>query len=162
MCEHEELNRFFRELAGQNQARDVNRTWVLRRGQCDDPTLPLVLGYYTLGLCTVTRETVPPSIVKRLPKYPIPAVIIGRLARDSRARGRGYGEILLDDAHRRALAINANAGAVLLIVDAKDEGARDFYARFGYRPLSSGASVGEWPQRMFLTMKDVRASFEEG
>lgn len=161
-CEHEALNRFFREFAGQNQGRDVSRTWVLRRSQEADPGLPLVLGYYTLGLGVVKRETLPPDVVKRMPKYPISAIIIARLARDHRVRGRGYGEILLDDAHRRALLTNAQVGSAFVIVDAKDVHARDFYAKFGYQQLLP-AEVGtpEWPLRMFIRMKDIRAVFVE-
>jgi GNAT superfamily N-acetyltransferase len=161
-CEHEALNRFLRESAGQNQDRDMSRTWILRRSVGDDPAWPLVLGFYTLGLASVKRETLPPEVVKRLPKYPIPAILIARLARDHRVKGKGIGEKLLDDAHRRALSINALAGAVLVIVDAKDVHARDFYAKFGYQQLLPGeVGTPEWPLRMYLRMKDLRAAFAE-
>ncbi len=161
-CEHDALNRFFRQEAGQNQDRDVSRTWVLRRPD-DRPELPLVLGYYTLTLGSVSRETAPPEVTRRLPRYPLPAIIIGRLARDLRVMGQGYGELLLDDTHRRALHVNAQAGAVLIIVDAKDPHASRFYERFGYGPmLTSTLETQEWPRRMFLPMKTLRASFTEG
>ena len=161
-CEHEALNRFLRESAGQNQDRDMSRTWVLRRSAGDDPSWPLVLGYYTLGLAVVKRETLPLDVVKRLPKYPIPAILIARLARDHRVKGRGIGEILLDDAHRRALTINAQGGAVLVLVDAKDVHARDFYAKFGYQQLlPEEVGTPEWPLRMYLRMKDIRMAFAE-
>jgi GNAT superfamily N-acetyltransferase len=160
-CEHEALNRFFRQEAGQNQRRDMSRTWVLRRPE-DCPGLPLVLGYYTLTAGSVERATLPEEVAKRLPRYPIPAVIIARLARDSRVKGLGYGEVLLDDAHRRALQASAQVGAAAVIVDAKDSRARDFYQRFGYEPLVTSSLEGErWPQRMFLLMATLRSSFEE-
>lgn len=160
-CEHEVLNRFFRQDAGQNQRRDVSRTWVLRRPDTR-PDWPRVLGYYTLSVGQVSRDEAPEAIIKRLPRYPLPAVILGRLARDSRVRGAGVGEQLLDDAHRRALAIGENAGVVLVIVDAKDAFAARFYSRFGYRPLI-GVRPGapEWPQRLFLPLSYLRASFED-
>jgi GNAT superfamily N-acetyltransferase len=158
-CEHEALNHFFRELARQHQEKDVSRTWVLRRSSSDDPAFPLVLGYYTLSLTTLKRETLPPKVGKRLPNYPIPAIIIARLARDSRVRGKGYGETLLDDAHLRALAINAQSGALCVIVDAKDAHARDFYKKFGYELLLSETDAPAWPLRMYLSMKDIRAAY---
>jgi|SRR5215217_340702 len=160
-CEHEALNRFFRESARQNQERDISRTWVLRRIASDDPALPLVLGYYTLSLTTVQRETLPPALGKRLPNYPIPAVLIARLARDSRVRGQGHGEVLLGDAHLRALAINEQSGAVAVIVDAKDAHARDFYKKFGYEPLlpENESPTSPWPLRLFLSMATIRAMY---
>ncbi|WNG31077.1 GNAT family N-acetyltransferase [Cystobacter fuscus] len=160
-CEHETLNRFFRESARQHQEKDISRTWVLRRSSSDDPALPPVLGFYTLSLTTLRRETLPSNIAKRLPNYPVPAIIIARLARDSRVRGKGYGETLLDDAHLRALAINAQSGALCVIVDAKDASARDFYKKFGYEPLLSETNAPEWPLRMYLPMKDIRAAYTE-
>jgi hypothetical protein len=72
------------------------------------------------------------------------------------------GEQLLDDAHRRALAIGENAGVVLVIVDAKDAFAARFYSRFGYRPLINvKLGAPEWPQRLFLPLSHLRASFED-
>lgn len=160
-CEHEALNRFFRESARQNQEKDVSRTWVLRRTSSDDSALPLVLGYYTLSPTTLKRETLPPNLGKRLPPYPIPAVLIARLARDYRVRGKGYGEALLDDAHLRALAINAQAGSVAVVVDAKDAYARDFYRKFGYEPLLTEPDTPPWPLRLFLPIADLRAAYTE-
>ncbi|RKH07595.1 N-acetyltransferase [Corallococcus praedator] len=160
-CEHEALNRFFRQDAGQNQRRDVSRTWVLHRPDTR-PDWPRVLGYYTLSVGQVSRSEAPEDVIKRLPRYPLPAVVIGRLARDSRVRGAGVGEQLLDDAHRRALAVGENAGVVLVIVDAKDAPAERFYARFGYRPLlSSLPDAPDWPRRLFLPSSHLRASFED-
>lgn len=161
-CESEVLNRFFRQEAGQNQRGDVSRTWVIRRSAEDDPRLPPILGYYTLTVGEVQRAMAPPEVTKRLPPYPLPVVIIGRLARDVRAKGKGIGELLLDDAHRRALQVNVQVGAVLVIVDAKDMDAASFYARYGYKPLMTSVPEGqEWPRRMYLRMKDLRAAFAE-
>lgn len=175
-CESPELTRFFRGQASQNQRRDMSHTWVLRRPE-GRPELPLVLGFYTLTLGAIERETLPPELARRLPRYPIPALLIGRLARDARVRGRGIGERLLADAHLRALAVNAQAGGVAVIVDAKDPPAYSFYAKFGYAPLLQLQPVPgthpdeaphspvpaprpEWPRRMFLPMATLRKSFE--
>lgn len=43
-CEHEALNRFFQQQAGQQGRRDENRTWVLPRPD-DQPDLPAVMGF---------------------------------------------------------------------------------------------------------------------
>jgi hypothetical protein len=77
-----------------------------------------------------------------------------------RVRGLGYGERLLLDAHDRALEVSGHAGGVAIVVDAKDEGAAAFYARFGYQPLETGTE-GVWPRRMILAMADIRRANEE-
>ncbi|HYO64953.1 MAG TPA: GNAT family N-acetyltransferase, partial [Archangium sp.] len=143
----------------------MSHTWVLRRPE-DRPELPLVLGFYTLTLGAIERESLPPEVTRRLPHYPLPAILIGRLARDERVRGQGIGERLLADAHLRALTVNAQAGGVVVIVDAKDPPASGFYARFGYAPLlqvqPAPAPRPEWPRRMFLPIATLRKSFEPG
>lgn len=162
-CEWPELNRFFRGQATQNQRRDMSHSWVLRRPE-ERPELPRVLGFYTLTLAVIERETLPPELTRRLPHYPLPAILIGRLARDERVRGQGLGERLLADAHLRALAVNAQAGGVVILVDAKDPRASGFYAKFGYAPLRppTPGLLPDWPRRMFLPMATLRKSFESG
>lgn len=152
------LDAFFRTQAGQNQRRNVSRTWVLERPE-NGGDLPSVIGFYTLTLGAVERQTLPAAIAKKLPGYPAPVIIIGRLAVDERARGRRMGEWLLVDAHARALQITDNAGGIGVIVDAKDDGAVSFYRRYGYELLEH-ADEREWPKRMFLPIQTIRAAFE--
>jgi GNAT superfamily N-acetyltransferase len=160
-CEQEPLNRFFQQNAGQQGRREENRTWVLRR-PVERPDLPLVLGFYTLTTTQIERRTLPSPITKRLPDYPIRAILIARLARDERCKGQGIGEYLLDDAHRRALRVNADIGGLLVIVDAKDERAAAFYKDHGYAPLiRSEADDSKWPQRFYVTMAVLRESYAD-
>jgi predicted GNAT family N-acyltransferase len=120
-----------------------------------------VLGFYTMTLGSLERQLLPVTVSKGLPpKYPVPVIIIGRLARHVRVRGQGYGERLLLDAHDRALEVSNHAGGVAIVVDAKDEAAAAFYAPFGYQYLESGME-GVWPRRMILTLADIRKANEE-
>ena len=131
---------------------------MLRRPE-DRPDLPRVLGFYTLTLGSLERESLPTAMARGLPRYPVPVIIIGRLARHVRVRGQGYGERLLLDAHDRALEISGHAGGVAIVVDAKDEAAAAFYAPFGYEPLETHPEGG-WPRRMILALADVQKSKE--
>lgn len=152
------LDEFFRTQAGQNQRRNVSRTWVLERtGEGAD--LPPILGFYTVTLGAAERGTLPDTLRKKLPRYPLPVVIIGRLAVDERARGRRIGERLLLDAHERILGVAENAGGIGVIVDAKDSKAAAFYAHYGYEPLDGGESTGR-PRRMFLPLQTIRAALK--
>jgi len=152
------LDEFFRTQAGQNQRRDVSRTWVLRRSD-GEKDLPAVLGFYTLTLGAVERQTLPPAIAKKLPRYPSPVLIIGRLAVDERVRRRRIGERLLVDAQARALRIAEHAGGVGVIVDAKDAVAVAFYERYGYEVLEK-AEAHVWPKRMFQAMQTLRVAHD--
>lgn len=113
-----------------------------------------VLGFYTLSSSTIQLDSLPEKLAKKLPKYPqLPATLLGRLAVDVTARGKRYGELLLMDALRRSLEAATEIGAMAVIVDAKDDGAAAFYARYGFEPLP------EHERRMYLPMGQVAAIF---
>ena len=57
----------------------------------------------------------------------------GRLAVDRRFTGEGLGKVLLYDAVERTR--RAEIACYAVIVDAKDEKARNFYISFGFEPL---------------------------
>lgn len=156
MCGVPALDDFFTTHAGQNQRRNVSRTWVLQRDD-GDSTAPSVLGFYTLTLGAVERETLPHRLGKKLPRYPVPVVVIGRLAVDKRARGNRCGERLLVDAQARAIKIAGQAGSVGIVVDAKDSAAVGLYAHYGFEVLEH-SEQRTWPKRMFLPMDTVRAA----
>jgi len=47
------LDDYFARHANENEASGVGRTYVLRRATIDDPTLPQVLGFYTLSMALI-------------------------------------------------------------------------------------------------------------
>lgn len=141
------LDRYLRTQAGQDVAKRVAATFVLT-----EPPRVAVLGFYTLAATSARLQDVPASEAKKLPKYPhVPATLLGRLAVDERARGRGYGELLLLDALRRSLDATRAVASAAVLVDAKDDVATRFYARYGFLPFP------EQPQRLFLPMRAVAA-----
>jgi predicted N-acetyltransferase YhbS len=86
-----------------------------------------VIGYYTLAAGAVAFEHVPRGGSRKLPKHPVPVVLLARLAVDRSARGKGLGEALLLDALRRAVHLSANLGVHAVRVDALDDAAAAFY-----------------------------------
>jgi len=95
------------------------------------------------------------SVAKKLPRSPnVPATLLGRLAVSIDFRGRGIGELLLLDAFKRVLANTQEVGSAVLVVDAKDERAREFYLRHDFIPLPSQ------PNRFFYTVKTIEKLFE--
>jgi GNAT superfamily N-acetyltransferase len=80
--------------------------------------------------------------------------LLGRLAVDRRHQGKGYGRFLLADALHRTLRSEIASFAV--IVDAKDESARQFYERESFLPFP------DQPMKLFRPMADIAQLFAPG
>jgi GNAT superfamily N-acetyltransferase len=141
------LNRYLRETARQHVARGVAKTFVLVEEGATTPKP--VLGFFTLSLCQVLGDDVPLKWAKKLPRQ-IPAMRLGRLAVTLARQREGLGKILLVDAIYKVGAVAAAAGGIGLFVDAKNQMAADFYARFGFEPTPTG------PLTLFMPMDTVR------
>ncbi len=148
-CGSEPLDRYLALQARQDAEKRVAAPFVLV-----EPPSARVLGYYTLSASLVLADALPADLAKRLPRYPqLPVTLLGRLAVDRTARGKGLGELLLVDALRRSLQGAVEIAAMAVVVDAKDSAAQSFYERFGFIALQ------RQPARLFLPMKTVAALF---
>ena len=126
-CGSEHLNRYIRLQASQDARRRVSRVFAaVPKGSSE------VVGFYTLSAASIERTSLPTSVARRLPRYPVPVALIGRLAVDRRRRGRGLGSALLADAFRRVIRASEALAIYAVIVDAKDAQAQAFYERFGF------------------------------
>ncbi|MEZ5499934.1 MAG: GNAT family N-acetyltransferase [Steroidobacteraceae bacterium] len=136
------LNDYLRKFASQHRRRGVSQTFVL----VDDSAPTEVLGYYTLSAAQLEAESLSDAERKRLPRYPIPCIRMGRLAVNRAARGRGYGRLLVGLAVERCLKARQEVAAHALVVDAKDESAVSFYLHYGFR------SCRDAPQTLCLPL----------
>jgi hypothetical protein len=57
-----------------------------------------IAGCYTLSATSVRLAELPTQTVRKLPRCPRPATLLGPLAVDRRQQGKGYGRFLLADA----------------------------------------------------------------
>lgn len=147
-CGVETLDRYLRRQAGQDVSRLVAAAFVIT------PDGKTVAGFYTLTAHVLNLGDLPDNVAKKLPRYPsVPAILLGRLAVGKDFRGVGIGELLLVDAFKRVLANTQEVGAAALVVDAKDERAREFYLRHDFIPLPSQ------PNRLFYTVKTIQKLF---
>ena len=129
-CGSEALDRYIRRQASQDARRRVTRVFVATPEGGTE-----VAGFYTLSAGSLERSALQPKEARRLPHYPVPVALIGRLAVDGRWRGQGLGSALLADAFRRVIRASEALAIYAVIVDAKDEQARKFYERLGFVPL---------------------------
>ena len=109
-----------------------------------------VVGYYSLTVGQVDTAEVPPRVSKGMGRYPIPVVILARLAVSNSYQGRGIGLAMLRDAIRRTLTISEQAGIRALLTHPIDDDAAHFYQRFGFIP--SPLRDQQW----LLLLKDAR------
>jgi ribosomal protein S18 acetylase RimI-like enzyme len=141
-CGEPALDAYLQRQASQDIRRRVAQLFV---AVGDAPER--IAGYYSLSAASFQKAELPPALAKKLPHYPVPAAMLGRLAVDRAQQGRGLGEVLLLDAIRRVLRASATIAVYALIVDAKNEGAQSFYERYGFL-----AFAGE-PRRLFLPLE---------
>lgn len=139
------LDDYLRQQAGQDMRRHAAVVYVLVER---DTTA--VAGFYTLSATGIDVAAFPADVARRLPRYPLlPAALLGRLAVDEHFRGQGLGRGLLLDALGRSYHLSRQIGALAVVVDAKDDAARRFYAHFGFRQLADAAN------RLFLPMATI-------
>jgi len=149
-CGAPELDRYIRDHASQDVKRDVARVFVALQAGA-----PAVCGYYSLSAASFQRDNLPADQAKRLPRYPVPAVLLGRLAVDNGAKNKGLGAFLLMDALNRTLLATQTLAVHAMIVDARDDPAAAFYRKYGFVPFS-----GEERRRLFLPMGTIRKLVE--
>ena len=129
-CGKSSLDDFIRSRVSQYEKRRLGKTFVAIR---QDSTQ--VLGFYTLAAGAVAFEQLPSDKSRKLPSHPIPVVLLARLAVDKSTQGLRLGEALLLDALQRSLDLSQGLGIHAVEVDAIDETAAAFYAKYGFSPL---------------------------
>ena len=146
-CNVEELEQYIHKQAGQDIRRRISRVFIAALP--DSPKE--VMGYYSLSTLSIELRQLPEKLARKLPKHPVPAALIGRLAVSKNAQGCGVGKMLLVDALQRTLSVSDQIGIYAMIVDAINDNAQGFYEQFGFVRLSDDSP------RLFLPLK----SFED-
>ncbi len=143
-CGKPSLDDFIRNRVSQYEKRRLGRIFVaVHKGE------KRVIGYYTLAAGAVTFEHLPAESARKLPKHPIPVILLARLAVDQTAQGKRLGEGLLLDALQRALDLSRNLGAYAVEVEALDDSAVAFYVKYGFVPLL------DTPKHLYLPLSTI-------
>ena len=144
-CGETSLNQYLNRYANQDIPRRVNRVFA-----ASPPGEPrLVIGYHSLSTGSLAAGDLPAKFRRRLPRYPVPVVLLDRLAVAKSQQGKGLGGILIANALQR-IALASQVMAVYgVVVDALNERATAFYQRFGFIRLP-GQRL-----KLFLPMETV-------
>lgn len=138
------LDRFLQKHAFTNMKANSAQTYVCC---CENK----VVGFYSLAVGSVAPASVTERVIKGLAKHPVPVMILARLAVDVRHRKKGLGPALLKDALLRTLQAADLAGIRCLLVHAKDDKAREWYANFDFEVSPTD------PYQLMLLLKDIKA-----
>ncbi len=151
-CGVESLDSYLKTRASQDQKRKANAVFVLVN--VDEPRE--VFGYFTLCAYGLAPGDVPDAARKHLPRYPlVSATLIGRLAVATAHQGQGLGGSLLVRALRKAYESASVVGSSMVVVDALDDRAAQFYAAHGFIRLPES-------ERLMLPMLTVGRLLEPG
>lgn len=148
-CGKAVLDEFLIQHALGRQSAMLSRTYVVTPAESDT-----VVAYSTLAHTMIAQEQAPKKIGRGMPAA-IPALLLARLAVDSRYQGFGLGRALFGDAVKRTWAaiVGSAAPVRFFVVDAMDEEAKAFYERLGMIPSPTA------PMRLFLHYKDLETTF---
>ena len=147
-CGQQTLDDYIRKYAGQHARRNFGRTFV-----AVSPGSKQVSAYYTLSSSSVAFEHAPASLQRKLPRYPLPAALLARLAVDRTTQGCGLGQSLLIDAFRRIVEASESMAIFAVEVHAIDTQAAAFYTRYGFQPFQ------DRPTHLYLPLATVKKLF---
>ena len=137
------LNEWLTRYARQAQASGSAKTYVVTEDA-------RIAGYFSLTVGQIDTLEATDRVRKGMGSYPIPVIILARLAVSLSDQGRGIGVGMLQEAIRRTLAIAEQAGVRAMLTHPIDDEATRFYLRFGFEP----SPVRQ--QQLLLLLKDAR------
>ncbi len=144
-CGVEVLDNYLKKQAKQDVKRKISKVFVATT----EANPKNVIGYYTLSTLSIDLSHLPVDLAHKLPKHPIPAALIGRLACAIDVKGNGVGKMLLMDALKRTLVVSKDIAIYAMVVDAIDDHAAGFYEQYGFKLL------GVERRRLFLPLKSL-------
>ncbi len=128
-CGEPVLDAYLQQRAAQHHRDGISTTHVL----VEDADPARILGYYSLSAAQLLLTDLQQADRKSLPRYPVPAIRMGRLAVSASEQGKGHGAYLLAHAVARCLDLREQLGVRVLLVDALHEKAARFYRAYGLR-----------------------------
>nr|WP_306806023.1 GNAT family N-acetyltransferase [Caballeronia sp. BR00000012568055] len=129
-CGVASLNDWLQKTASQHEKKNLTRTYVAVLADKPDA----IVGYYALAATSIETEGI--SAKSRLPRK-VAAVLLARLAVDTKRKGKGLGEYLLAHALDTVIVTAETIGIQCVVVDAIDDRAAGFYEKYGFVRLTN-------------------------
>lgn len=154
-CGENELNVFIQTQAAKHMQAGISRTMVLPASAPLPNQKYPICSFYSIAPSSICRETLPKTLAKKLPRYPIPVFLLAQLAVHREFHGHGLGKVCLVKALEYLWEINSHMRAFAIVVDCLTPAAESFYAKYGFEVLSEHNGR----IRMFIPMKTVEQLF---
>jgi GNAT superfamily N-acetyltransferase len=149
-CGEPALNEFLQRYARKSHELGGAKTFLA----IDDRDNKTILGFYSLSPASIEYARTPEIVRRGLARYDVPCFRLARLAVDVRVQKQGLGGQLLLAAGRRCLLAATEVGGVALLIDAKNDGVAEWYARYGAVPLLDS------PLTLLLPLATIQAALE--
>lgn len=149
-CGEPALNEFLLRYARKSHELGGAKTFLA----IDDTDNKTILGFYSLSPASIEFARTPELVRRGLARHDVPCFRLARLAVDREAQHHGLGGQLLLAAGRRCLLAAAEVGGVALLIDAKNERAAGWYARYGAVPLLDS------PRTLILPLATIEAALK--
>ncbi len=107
-----------------------------------------IVGYFAIAPHLVERDAVPARIGRGAPRQ-IPAILLAKLALDRDRQGTGLGRTLLVRALEKIVLAAKHAGGKVVVVDAIDREAAEFYEHHDFVPVPGD------PHRLVMKISTV-------
>jgi GNAT superfamily N-acetyltransferase len=125
-CGKPALNEWLVHRALNNQGSATSRTWVVVEADSRQ-----VVAFYASATASILRSSTPKRM-RRHQSEEMPAILLARMAVDSRHTRHGLGAALLKHFMLKALEVAQSVGVRVLVIHAKDDEAKSFYRHFGF------------------------------
>ena len=148
-CNKSDMNFFLSRFAIKNGKLGLSKTWVLPFKD-NSKTKLHVAAYFTLASSSVSRDVLPHK--NNLPGYPVPIVLLARLAVDKKFQKLRLGEKTLITALRKSVELTDRGLPVVgLVLDVLDNDALKFYQQYEmFQPFTID------PMRLFVPINVLR------
>lgn len=147
-CGISSLNDYLTSFALLNQSRHLSVTTL---GYIRQSDLKEIIGYYTLCPAQIDVNELPKKVGRSLPKYPVPALRLCRLAVNKNYQNMKCGRELLVHALNKTLHLSVEVGGYCVLVDAINDQAKSFYEHFGFVPLQNHSRF------LFMPIKAIKS-----
>lgn len=150
-CGIEALNNYLKGTALQHHARDIAKTHVLTHKEGDGS----IIAFATLNVAQIaTQGNESHPGFKGQPRS-IPALRLCKLAVHHEHQGKGASLYMMGFTFAKANEIARDIGCTGILVDAKDQQAKQYYERYGFVALTTE------PMTLFMAMSTVRQLVSE-
>ena len=147
-CGEASLNDWLIDHARQADSSGSARTFVVL-----DSGTNSVAGYFSLTVGQIDVVDAPARVAMGMGRFPIPVVLLARLAVDRKWQSKGLGRAMLREAVLKTLALSENVGVRAMLVHPLNETAEAFYMKYGFIK----SPVRE--KQLLLLLKDARKTF---